>query len=213
MDWKAQDFAAAGGITADYIVTKYTQTSGGQAQGLLEQSHSFLLQHALTVDPQLALRPAHLTIPWEDLDKTADKLGTTPTHVLRVHKSASTLALLFPCHALVYALQCGSLPCLSSSGFSQEQGSHRLFPLIALPVPRPDAFSISHRYLSTRDTSALLDEVLPFKHIAGTDTFAFDATDENASEGGRQAHQRAVLTLVGLSTRSLSGDADTVRAC
>jgi hypothetical protein len=181
MDVEADEFATAEGITVQFALRGWIQTSLGGAIGLLNQTNVFLDKHASIVKTQLESAktdhdqavPSHFDIPVAELDEHADDNCLTPTHILAVHGTGSSLedpdeakGLLIPCHALMYALQCVSLPAFPTSMARHEGETQRTLPVVSLRVPRPSYYPTLHRFLYHRDASALLVELLPMKHIA-----------------------------------------------
>ncbi|UZJ54168.1 hypothetical protein CBS101457_003488 [Exobasidium rhododendri] len=184
MDLEAQEFASATGITADFALRGWIQTSEGGAIGLLNQTNTFLDRHASIVKTQIEttkqmvknLILPQIVIPVTDLDAHADEQCLTPTHILAIHGSGSisrersreeeAKGILIPCHSLMYALQCVSLPAFATSSSRQEGETHRILPVLPLRIPRPSEYPTLHRFIYTHDTGALLMELLPMKHIA-----------------------------------------------
>lgn len=177
MHVEAEEFAAAGGITTDFALRTWIQISAGGAEGLLNQTNTFLSQHSSIVQAQISstketshrVLPSHFTIPVANIDRHADEQCLTPTHILAVQGISideDSKGLLLPCHALMYALQCVSLPAFPTSHGRREGEQQRSLPVSALRVPRPTEFPALHAYLYTHDASALLLELLPMKHIA-----------------------------------------------
>lgn len=183
MDVEADEFANAGGITTDFALRSWIQTSLGGAAGLLNQTNVFLDKHGQVFKMRMeALAqsaggavPARFDVPVADLDSVADDNCLTPTHILAVHGTGAAgkgdddgeaKGLLVPCHALMYALQCVSLPAFPTATSRQEDERERTLPVVSLRVPRPAEYPTLHRYVYTHDASALLVELLPMKHIA-----------------------------------------------
>jgi hypothetical protein len=160
-------------MTVDFALRGWIAQSAGGAERLLNETNVFLSQHAKAVQSQLATTglPAHLDVAVADLDNLADDHGLTPTHFLAVHGIDASLGddakgLLLPCHALMYVLQCVSLPFFSTSSGPVQDETKRRIPVVSFRVPRPTEFPTLHRYLYTHDASALLVDLLPMKHIA-----------------------------------------------
>lgn len=179
METEAEQFAQAQGITPDYVLQASIETTPGGATALLNQTSVFLSRHAQPVESQMkqvkeepskVSIPKRFSIPVGDLDQAADDYCLTPTHILAVHGTTeganNERGLLMPCHALIYVLQCVSLPAFATSTAGQDGETVRQLPTVMLRVPRPQDFPLLHRYIYTHDASALLVELLPMRHIA-----------------------------------------------
>lgn len=217
--------STAPGITADFALRTWVSTAAGGPAELLNQTNIFLNEHAKVVQAQIGSQgpPPYIDIPIADLDKLADDHGITPTHLLAVHGIDEKIGedakgLLLPCHALMYALQCVSLPSFPTSNAHEEGEVKRRLPVLPFRVPRPTEFPTLHRYLYSHDAGALLVELLPMKHIAKQWDVAkskqFDTTPSYAAHISNQppapvppptVPSSATNALAHLPTQSLFG--------
>ncbi|CAD6979444.1 unnamed protein product [Tilletia controversa] len=127
-----------------------------------------------------------------DLLASSSSSSQPPTHVLAVVPSSTNLdktvatalnklnadtkammhredPTLFPIHALLYALQCRSLPddCFHPSKDPQgsDASGERTVRVIQFTVPKPSTFGITHDYICTGSSQRLLNSLVPLKYI------------------------------------------------
>ncbi|PWN87055.1 hypothetical protein FA10DRAFT_289136 [Acaromyces ingoldii] len=185
---EAADFAKASGITPEYAIHAWVQVIDGGREALLEETKTLLNRHEGTTKQQMArsraegdagLRtslPMMIRIPTHETDSR--KWGIESTHILAVCRndgqqtSNSESGVLIPCHALVYVLQCASLPAFPASvrddaaPLGSPLGQGRLLPVVPLRAPEPQHFVLTHRFLYLCDEDKFLCDLLPMKHIA-----------------------------------------------
>ncbi|PWN34297.1 uncharacterized protein FA14DRAFT_173993 [Meira miltonrushii] len=209
----AKNFAAAKGITVDFALAKWVQHSSSQgATGLLKMTcwlmdtfHDNIKEQLSEAQAKKQALPRHFAIPTADLNKklqdgkaSGTGLSLPPTHILAVHSSQANAGeengMLIPCHAMLYVLQCVSLPRLGESTVTMEpnenNGSSQSFPVVPILVPRPKEFVPVHQFIYNRDAAALLMDLLPLRQIVQSDNqttlqqqFAATSLNDNISYG------------------------------
>ncbi|PWN48186.1 hypothetical protein IE53DRAFT_389636 [Violaceomyces palustris] len=232
MHVEAEDFKKAG-VPVDYILKKFFSVAqGGSSTSLLAETTSMLGDQAEWVNKQLGERmdgslPSSIVL---EVNDGIQGLPQSPSHLLAIHSSSaraegaggngeSPQGMIVPAHALVYALQCVSIPpftstCAASCVDPQESKpagkALRALPVIPLAVPRPSRFGITHRWLYNQDRSALLSELVPMRHI-------IRYRNQRSSQGRRVPGTllnplEASEALSTLGTSSLLTCADTIHS-
>lgn len=206
---EAQDFEEAEGITADFVLEAWIQSTSGGAKELLRQTHTLFSQHLSNIDLQIgSCLPRSFHLPVGDgYDET-----TSPTHIVAIQGKSDPRAaktMLLPCHALMYVLQCGSLPKFPSSDSPTDQPSMRTLPVVLISVSRPADFLLLHQFLYTRDTDALFAELSPSQPIK---------CPEQIDKADRQAGQRKIASTCScakcaISIQTLLGYIHRIQAC
>lgn len=210
----AMNFAMAKGITVDFALSKWVQHSGSEgANGLLKMTCWLMDTFQDNIKEQLSQAqaknqalPRQFTIPTANLNRKiqegnalGENLSLPPSHVLAIHSNQASAGeengMLIPCHAMLYVLQCVSLPRFGESTVTMEtydnNGSSQSFPVVPILVPRPKEFVLLHQFIYTRDASALLMALLPLwqivqrveQKITLQHQFANTSLNDNASYG------------------------------
>lgn len=184
----ANNFARARGITVEFALLKWVQYSGEEgSNGLLKMTSWLMDTFQARLIEQLAqaqtdnhVLPKHFNIPSNELNTRVqegnargEKFTLPPTHVLAIHSNHAgpeeENGLLIPCHAMLYVLQCVSLPRFGESTVTMDgihdKSSQQSFPVVPILVPRPKEFVHVHRFIYTRDAASLLAELLPMQQI------------------------------------------------
>lgn len=187
---EAANFDKAKGITPEYILHAWVQTVEGGREGLLSETRTILCVHGHIAMQQFSMAtaetkefqssraslPSEIHIPHLGNDSIQRNCGAT--HVLavcgtsgdRCHSTdSSPPGVMIPCHALIYVLQCASLPAFPTVEADTVSLKKYLRKLLIVPlrIPRPKSFHVTHRFLYLGDQEKLLCDLLPMKHIAG----------------------------------------------
>jgi hypothetical protein len=219
----AKHFAMARGITVEFALSKWVQYSGSEssANGLLKMTCWLMDTFQETIKVQLAhaqarkeVLPKHFTIPTAELNEKvqecnakSEKPSLPPTHVLAIHSNQARAGeengLLIPCHAVLYVLQCVSLPRFGESTVTLEtcenDDSVQSFPIVPILVPRPKEFVLLHQFIYNRDAAALLIELLPLQQIvlrAHQNTLQYQLATTSLNENTPYGSSLALFTNV-----------------
>lgn len=179
LEQDAVNFEAAPGITVDFALQAFVlQASSTGPAGLSNMTNTFMDKYADQICGQLGAAqeadeplPRRFSLPMEVVQQHPEDLmpGMLPTHMLAVQGiTEGEKGVLIPCHALMYVLQCVSLPAFASGGIQGDvgDGSKHLVAVLPIKVPRPKEFPTLHRFLYTHDRAALLNDLLPMRSIA-----------------------------------------------
>lgn len=178
MPSSAQDVSRAG----EMLMRELEQSLRARLGAVQEQLHAAVASVQLPPS-KVPLLPG-VCLPWMQ-GPAEGSIPQLPTHLLAVCAGGAcgsapgqllvvdAPCLFVPIHWIVYALQCAHLPTgVAATAPSFPGGSH--VPIVALPVPYPEYWSLVHRWMYTRDAAKLLAALLPLeslqKHVYGTHT-------------------------------------------
>ncbi|PWN26291.1 hypothetical protein BDZ90DRAFT_51244 [Jaminaea rosea] len=156
------------------------------------------LPEAVLLDTQMldadaiasGLLPTHLLVVTPCLPlsgPTSSSAGSstpTPSSAISSSPPSHQQHVILPIHSLLYVLQCVSLPPLPRSSVptsSSPAGETLEIPVVSLKVPRPALFSLTHRFVYSHDTQALLMDLAPLERLAAI--LRARAGGERASQG------------------------------
>lgn len=108
------------------------------------------------------------------------------------------VGMLLPIHSLPYVLQCVSLPALPPADSTSTTGTKEL-PVVSVRVPRPDAFSMTHRWIYNHDSAMLLRTLIPAQvpltgvlKVTTSSPSSFEARPDEGRQG-TSASARAIF--------------------
>lgn len=175
---------------AEQAAAMSREEKGGESERDLAEP----LPESIVLDTQVldaeALRsgmlPTHLLVVLSSMPEKKGTKGKGKASAGQQQSSATTTSsnhITLPIHSLLYVLQCVSLPPLppsssaatpsapdasssSSSATAAALSETREFPIVALRVPRPDLFHLTHRFIYSHDTQALLADLAPLERLS-----------------------------------------------
>ena len=139
---------------------------------------SSLIAGALAITPASSIPstglPSSVALHYRE---SVQERAILPSHMFAIANSSKSKATLYPCHHLLFALQCSKLPVLPMSQPRVVDGQVTL-PVISISLPSPETFPLIRDFLYTRGCDRFLAALMPslsYKDIPQVDSNAGSA--------------------------------------